>query len=127
MRHVPHGVKTGAPDGYDARMPPPRGDVVGSRREQDDGPVAAHLVVAIDEEIAARDGDPGLTPLVRWTSVTADQQRASEATRAQLDRDFEAGRIDAEQHARRLLESDLDTYDDAFAWAVAVYAADDGS
>jgi len=113
--------------GYDARMPPPRGDVVGSRREQDDGPVAAHLVVAIDEEIAARDGDPGLTPLVRWTSVTADQQRASEATRAQLDRDFEAGRIDAEQHARGLLESDLDTYDDAFAWAVAVYAADDGS
>jgi len=109
--------------GYDARMPPPRGLIVGEHRQQDADPVAVHLVVASDAEIDARDADPTLHLIAKWSSVTFDQQVAYKRAVAAIDDDFANGRIDLEQHALELSQIDLGTYDPAVSWAVAVYEA----
>jgi hypothetical protein len=109
--------------GYDARMPAPRALIVGEHRQQDDGPVAAHLIVASDAEIEARDADPTLHLVAKWSSVTFDQQLAFTRDAAAIDNDFANGRIDLEQHALELSQIDLGNYDPAVSWAVAVYEA----
>jgi hypothetical protein len=110
--------------GYDARMPSPRGLIVGDHRQQDDGPVAVHQVVASDGEIEHRDADPTLHLVAQWSSVTFDQQLAYKGRAAAINREFADGHIDATQHALELSNVDLGNYDPAVAWAVSVYRVD---
>lgn len=109
--------------GYDARMAPPRGLVVGEHREGDDGRVGARLVVAMDRDIARRDADPSLRLLAKWSSVTADEERSFDQRAAALDRDVADGRISGGERLIRFREIDPSTTDPAVAWAVAVYEA----
>jgi len=110
--------------GYDARMPSPRGLVLGDHRQQDGGDVSAYFVTASDNEIAIRDADPALRPVAKWTSVSDDQLAAYQQAVAALDRDYAAGRISSADRALALRRIDLGNEDPAVSWAVAVYQAE---
>ena len=110
--------------GYDARMEAPRGVFLGDHRQLDDAHVGVHLVVASDDEIEARDADPSLHLIAKWSSVTVEQQLAHKARAAALDQDLAAGRIDDAHHALAMLQIGLGNDNPAVAWAVAVYRAD---
>jgi hypothetical protein len=110
--------------GYDARMPPPRGFVVGDHRQVDGGPVAVHLIFASDREIEQRDADPALHRIAKWSSVSLDEERSFDQHAAALDRALVEGRISGLEHTIRLSQIDPANADPAVAWAVAVYTVD---
>ena len=109
--------------GFAARMLEKDRDIVGDHRIVGDGRVGRRLVVAQDDEIAARDQDPNLRPVARWTSVTPAQERAYRREVARLDDAVARGELSPTARAVRLKEISPGANGDALAWAVAVYEA----
>ena len=110
--------------GDHAWMPQPFGVIVGQHRQEDDGPVAEHLVFAMDWEIVQRDADPGLHQVAKWSSATPEQERTYHEQAAKIDEAFANGQMSELDHVIALKRIDLGELDPATAWAVAVYRAD---
>jgi hypothetical protein len=107
--------------GVDARMRRRDRAIVGDHRVIEARLAARRLVVAQDDEIAARDGEAGLRRIATWSSVTPAQVQQYRSTRSRLDRLVAAGEMAPIEEVVRLRSIALGHHDPAFAWAVAVY------
>lgn len=110
--------------GYDVRVTADQRHVFGDRWVYDGGPVAAELVVVRDEFVREIDSKPEMRLVSTWTSVTDEELARVEEAQAELDADYEAGRVyEVDYHLssprRDLYDNDLATY-----YEVRVYAND---
>lgn len=110
--------------GYDVRVTADQRHVFGDRWVYDGGPVAAELVVVRDEFVPEIDSKPEMRLVSTWTSVTDEELARAEEAQAELDADYEAGRVyEVDYHLssprRELYDNDLATY-----YEVRVYAND---
>jgi hypothetical protein len=101
--------------GYDVRVSTDQRHIFDDRFVWDGEPVAVELAVVRDEYIEDTDANAQMRQIARWTSVTRRELVRVEREQAELDADYEAGRIgDVEYFLTSprigLYDNDLATY-----------------
>jgi hypothetical protein len=93
--------------GIDARVGPTRAIMHGEHRVYDEEPVQAHLLVVMNEAIEAIEAQPDMQALARWTSPALTPSPEVARQMAELEDDFEAGRITGEEYVVALGELEV--------------------
>ena len=113
--------------GHDVRVSADQRYVFHDRFVWDGEPVAVELAVVRDEYIEVSEANPQMRQIARWTSVTRQELTRVEREQAELDAEYEAGRIGDMEYFVSSPRIDLYDNDRATYYEVRVYVNEAGT
>ena len=113
--------------GHDVRVATDQRHVFADRFVWDGEPVAVELAVVRDEFIEETGANPRMRQIARWTSVTRQDLARAEREQAELDAEYEAGRLGDVEYFLSSPRIDLYAHDLATYYEVRVYVNEAGT